>query len=161
MINEISQLFKEDLVFIEKGKDSSEIFNKVGKKLIERGLVRDNFIEEVIKREEGYPTGIDLEVVYNDEAGIPNVAIPHTETEYCNCKNVVVVKLEKDVEFKNMISPEKSLNVRFLFMILNNEKNAQTNILSNLMGFVTQLENMKSLCKSNSTKEIYDCIVKQ
>ena len=40
MINEIASLFSPDLVFIEEGKSSSEIFTKVGKKLIKRGLVK-------------------------------------------------------------------------------------------------------------------------
>ncbi|WP_251861907.1 PTS sugar transporter subunit IIA [Clostridium sp. Marseille-Q2269] len=157
MINEISNLFREDLVFIEEAESSEDILSKVGKKLIKRGLVRNNFVEEIIKREEEYPTGIDLNVVYSNH-NIPNVAIPHTETEYCNTKNVIVVKSKNNIKFKNMISPEKELNVRFLFMILNNAKDSQTNILANIMGFITQIKNIEKLCNAADEKEIYNVI---
>jgi PTS system galactitol-specific IIA component len=160
VINQIDSLFNEDLIFIENGKDSSEIFTKVGKKLIERGLVENVFIEEVIKREKNYPTGMNLGVVYSKEENIPNIAIPHTETEYCNTKNVVVVKLENDIIFNDMIHPNENFNVRFLFILLNNEKDSQTNILSNLMGFVTNKDNMCKLCSATAPKDIYNSIVK-
>ncbi|NMM65336.1 PTS sugar transporter subunit IIA [Clostridium sp. P21] len=155
MIKEVTQLFRKDLVFIEDAKDSSGIFTKIGKKLLEKGLVNEEFVQAVISREKDYPTGLDLSVVGE---GIPNVAIPHTESEYCKAKNVVVVKLNDEIEFNNMISPDNKLKVKFLFMILNNEKEAQSNILSHLMEFFTQNDNVKKLCEISDPGEIYKYI---
>lgn len=39
---------------------------------------------------------------------IPNVAIPHTETDYCNTDRIVVVKLENEIPFHNMITPKNN-----------------------------------------------------
>jgi PTS system galactitol-specific IIA component len=155
MIKEVAKLFRKDLVFIEEAKDSDDIFNKVGKELFEKGLVNEDFVEAVKAREKDYPTGLDLSVVGEK---IPNVAIPHTESEYCKAKNVVVVKLKDEIEFNNMISPDNKLKVKFLFMILNNEKEAQSNILSHLMEFFTQNDNIKNLCEINNTEEMYKYI---
>ncbi|AAK80900.1 PTS system galactitol-specific IIA component [Clostridium acetobutylicum] len=155
MIKEISNLFKEDLIFIEDAKDSNEIFKKIGQRLIQKGLVKDNFIDGIIEREKKYPTGMDLSVIEGQEY---NVAIPHTEREYCLSKRIVFVKLKKEVEFKNMIAPEDTLKVRYLFMIINNENDAQTNILANIMDFITNKENMDKLNKTDNEEEIFEFI---
>ncbi len=158
MTKEFNKLFSEDLIFIEEAKDSEDIFNKIGKKLIEKGLVKDSFIDAVISREKDYPTGLDLSVIDNS-IKISNVAIPHTESEYCNTKKVVVVKLKNEIMFNDMISPDHKLKVKFLFMILNNEKGEQCNILAYLMDFFTKNKNFIKLAKLNDTSEIYKYIV--
>lgn len=158
MIKELKELFSEDLVFIEEAENSDDIFHKVGKKLLKMGLVKESFIDAVIGREKEFPTGLDLSVVDKD-AEIPNVAIPHTESEHCNSKKVVVVKLKNEIAFNNMISPENQLKVKFLFMILNNEKGEQCNILANLMDFFTKVENVSKLSKIEDAKDIYNYIV--
>ena len=155
MTKDLAHLFSEELIFIEGAKDSDEIFRKIGKKLIEKGLVKDSFIDAVINREKDYPTGLDLSVVDN---GIPNIAIPHTESEHCNLKKVVVVKLKNEIIFNNMISPDNKLKVKFLFMILNNEKGEQSNILASLMDFFTKKENISRLSELCDTSEIYKYI---
>ena len=158
MTKEFTKLFSEDLIFIEEAKDSEDIFNKIGKKLIEKGMVKDSFIDAVISREKDYPTGLDLSVIDNT-VEVPNVAIPHTESKYCNTKKVVVVKLKKEIVFNDMISPDYKLKVRFLFMILNNEKGKQCNILADLMNFFTKNKNFLKLAGLNDTSEIYKYIV--
>lgn len=157
MTKELNDLFSEDLVFIEEAQDSNDIFNKVGKKLIEKGLVKQSFIDAIVEREKDFPTGLDLSVV-DAETKIPNVAIPHTEGEHCNAKKVVVVKLKNEIVFNNMISPTDKLSVKFLFMILNNERSSQANILASLMDFFTKNQNVNKLCELNDEKEIYNYI---
>ena len=158
MTKEFAKLFSEDLIFIEQAKDNEEIFNIIGKKLIEKGLVKDSFIEAIISREKDFPTGLDLSVI--DHTGkVPNVAIPHTESEHCNTKKVVVVKLKNEITFYNMISPDYKLKVKFLFIILNNEKGEQCNILADLMDFFTINKNFLKLAQLSDTNEIYKYIV--
>ncbi|MDI3410524.1 PTS sugar transporter subunit IIA [Bacillus sonorensis] len=89
---------------------------------------------------------------------IPNVAIPHTETDYCNTDRIVVVKLENEIPFHNMITPKKQLNVKFAFFILNGKKSAQTNILSSLMESFTQNWDLKTLSQFNTEKDIFQYI---
>lgn len=155
MIKEIADLFRQDLIYIEDAKDSSEIFTKVGQKLIEKDLVKDTFIDGIIKRESEYPTGMDLSMIEGQKF---NVAIPHTEREYCKSECVVFVKLKQEIEFKNMISPENSLKVKYLFMIINDKSDAQVNILSNIMDFITQKENLNKLDELQDEGKIYKFI---
>ncbi|MGG1481253.1 PTS sugar transporter subunit IIA [Bacillus smithii] len=152
----IRELLNKELIFFENADNKEEILRKMGRKLLENGLVKEGFIESIVKREEKYPTGIDLSVVGED---LPNVAIPHSEPEYSNCKKLVVVKLEKDIKFKNMIDPSKELKVKYLFFILNNEKSNQTNILSHLMSFLTQESKMKGLDNLKTKDEVYQYLI--
>jgi len=151
-------LFRKDLIFIEEAINSDDILTKVGQKLIEKKLVKQEFIQEIINRERKYPTGLDLSVV--DKNTPFNVAIPHTEREYCNCKNVVVVKLKDEVVFNNMISPSDEVKVKYLFMILNNETDAQANILADIMDFVNKPGTLQALNNIDGAEEIYNCIAK-
>ncbi|MDI3480663.1 MAG: galactose system component [Tepidanaerobacteraceae bacterium] len=158
MISEISDLFRKDLIFIIDEKNAEDIFKNIGKVLFNKGLVNEGFIDAIIKREKEFPTGLNLNVLDNDEI-IPNVAIPHTESEYCNSKNIVVVKLKNEVLFKNMIKPEEELKVKFIFIILNDMKGKQTNILSNLIEFLMKKDNIINLNKLEDTNEIYNYIL--
>ena len=48
--------------------------------------------------------------------GTPNIAIPHTESEFVKTCRIVPVKLNHPITFHNMIAPDASFEVRFLFM---------------------------------------------
>lgn len=149
----LTSLFSEDLVFIEDATTQEEVFKKIGEHLFNKGIVNEGFTEAIMEREKNYPTGLDLSPV-SDE--IPGAAIPHTETEYCNGKHVVFVKLNNQIEFRNMIAPDKEVAVKYLFIIINNDVDNQTNVLSGLMTFMTNVERMKKLETLKTEKEIYE-----
>lgn len=154
-MSEIANFFREDLILFESAKTWEELFEQVGSKLLDKNFVKPTFVEAIKERERNYPTGLDLSVVGADT---PNVAIPHTETEHCNGDQIVVVKLNNEITFNNMIAPDKELNVRFAFFILNSQKSAQTNILSNLMGFFTKDNNVNNLNQLETAEEVYQYI---
>ncbi|MBS4535754.1 PTS sugar transporter subunit IIA [Clostridium sp. D2Q-14] len=153
----LQSLFKKDLVYISDKNTQEEIFEEIYNILLERGLVTEEFKEAIIEREKNFPTGLDLSPVGN---GLPNVAIPHTETEYCKSKLVVVVKLNNSIVFNNMIEPDKELKVNYLFFIINDEKTKQSNVLSRLMSFITEKEKIEHLDKLNSESDIYEFLIK-
>src|SRR5690625_7594396 len=123
----VQSLYNKDLILKSDAKTQEEVFKEVGSFLLDKELVNDEFIDAIIEREHNYPTGLDLAPVAE---GLPNVAIPHTETEYCKTKAVVFVKIAHDVAFHNMIAPDQELKVNYLFFIINDEKTNQTNVRS-------------------------------
>ncbi|MCL1632780.1 PTS sugar transporter subunit IIA [Sporolactobacillus sp. CPB3-1] len=151
------KLFDPDLIFFEDASSFEELFQSVGGKLLEKKLVNPGYIEAMTEREKNFPTGLDLSVVNPDSL---SVAIPHTEVEYCNWKGVVVARLKEPIAFHNMISPDKTVPVKYAFFILNNEKNSQTNLLSYLMGFFTSGDKVSELDSLNTKEEIYQFITK-
>lgn len=151
----VETLISKDTIFISDAKTSEEVFAEIADKLVGRGLVKPEFLKNIIEREENYPTGMDLTPV---DATLPNIAIPHTEVEFVNTRKIVPIKLNNEVEFKNMINPEESLKVKFLFMILNNDPDAQANILSEIMGFVatTDVKDLQTMFNATSTDVIFE-----
>ncbi|MBN7276803.1 PTS sugar transporter subunit IIA [Lactobacillus acetotolerans] len=151
---DVTSLFAPDAVFVSNGKNSKDVFQEVYDKLLEKDYVKPEFLFEIIKREEDYPTGIDTSPISKD---LPNVAVPHTEGEFVNARLIVPVALKQPVQFKNMIAPDHELEVKFLFMILNNDPEGQANILARIMDFLraTPVSKLKKLFNLTSPKDVY------
>lgn len=151
----VCSLFKKDLIFNSNAQTQDEVFDEIGRKLLQKGLVNDRFIAAIKKREKEYPTGLDLSPVAK---GLSNVAIPHTEAKYCKTKAIAFAKLNNQITFRNMIAPEVDLKVKYLFFILNNENATQSNVLSDLMSFITDADNMRHLDKLDQPEAIYSLL---
>lgn len=150
-------LIEKDLIFKEDFVSLDQAFKCLSKIFLERGLVKQGYLEALMEREKNYPTGIDLTAVSQE---FPNIAIPHTESMYCNATKVIVIKLERDIVSKDMMNPDKDLNVKYLFMVLNKDGGEQSNILAKIMEFATNKENISMLAASDSLDSIYDVVNK-
>ena len=149
---ELSQLFDKELVFCLTAKSQEELFYQVADLLEERKIVKPSYKEALIKREQSFPTGLDMEFLGKD---LPNVAIPHTDIEHNLTENVVVVKLEQPVTFHNMIAPAQTVSVSLLFFIINHSSSSQTNILAQLMDFFTSQGNLAELANCNTDEDLF------
>ncbi len=148
-------LFAKDAVYISDSVDRDMVFSDVYRNLLKAGYVKGNFLSHVLEREDLYPTGIDTSPISKE---LPNIAIPHTEGEFVNARLIVPVLLKHPIRFNNMVDPQKTLDVSFLFMILNNDPTGQANVLAQIMDFLahTSVDKLMELFSLDSTKEIYD-----
>ena len=150
-----TSLFAKDAVYISDSVDRDMVFSDVYRNLLKAGYVKGNFLSHVLEREDLYPTGIDTSPISKK---LPNIAIPHTEGEFVNARLIVPVLLKHPIRFNNMVDPQKTLDVSFLFMILNNDPTGQANVLAQIMDFLahTSVDKLMELFSLDSTKEIYD-----
>ena len=139
----LNQLFNKDLVFCLHAKDQTDLFEQVASLLEERQIVTPTYRSALIEREKSFPTGLDMEFLGKD---LPNVAIPHTDIVHNLTENVVVVRLDQEVQ------------VSLLFFIINNSSSSQTNILAQLMDFFTSNGNLEALSKLDSEDKLYQYI---
>lgn len=153
----MSELIVRENVYISDASSKEDLFKELYEKLKTDDLVNDKFLQMVEEREKNYPTGMDMSLVSDS---LPNIAIPHTEAEACKVTRVIPVKLNKKISFNNMIDPEKELDVSFIFMILNNEGGMQTDVLANIMDFVTKTQGIEELFSLDSEDKIYEFIEK-
>ena len=158
-MSEKSRFFFEDTVFVIDRKTQAEVFTDVANRLQLNDYVAPAFLENIIEREKGYPTGMDMSVV---DPELPSFAVPHTEVEFVNTRRIVPIKLVNPVEWHSMIDPSHTFPLAFLFMILNNSKEAQVGILAKIMDFFNGLgtERVKELFSMTGAHEIYDFLVK-
>lgn len=136
MSSEAQRLFYRETTYVSEATDQGAVFAEVAEKLREKDLVKDAFLENIIEREAGYPTGMDMSPI---DPRIPNFAVPHTEVEFVNTCRIVPIKLVHPVRWHNMIDPNASFDVSFLFMILNDDADAQVGLLAKIMDFVNGL----------------------
>lgn len=129
-------LFSPDTVYAPPAAPREELLAAVAEDLEEKALVKPGFLKNLLQRERDYPTGLDLTVV---DPALPNIAIPHTECEFVNVTRIVPVRLAEPVEWHDMLDPSRTLDVSFLFMILNADMEAQTGLLAAIMDFVNGL----------------------
>lgn len=150
-----TSLFAKDAVYISDSVDRDMVFSDVYRNLLKAGYVKGKFLSHVLEREDLYPTGIDTSPISKE---LPNIAIPHTEGEFVNARLIVPVLLKHPIRFNNMVDPQKTLDVSFLFMILNNDPTGQANVLAQIMDFLahTSVDKLMELFSLDSTKEIYD-----
>ena len=80
-----------------------------------------------------------------------------------NVRKVIPVHLDNEIEFNNMIDPDQKMKVRFLFMILNDDPEGQSNILAQIMNLVTTTppNDLKTFFKSTDTGAIYNFLSKK
>ncbi|MGT2949168.1 PTS sugar transporter subunit IIA [Streptococcus devriesei] len=151
----MTSLIHEDTVFVSDKADQEEIFKEIASKLLDKDLVTEDYIDNLIKREQHYPTALPLSPI---NPLLPNIAIPHTESEFVKDTRIVPVKLKHPVMFKNMILPDEDVEVSFLFMILNNDEKEQAGLLQNVMDFINRQDSdeLIDFFKLDDPQKIYD-----
>lgn len=151
-------LFDKETVFILKGESQEEIFSTVANDLLEKDLVTEDFLENLLERENNFPTGIDLSVI---DPKLPNIAIPHTEIEFVKTKRIIPIRLIQPIAFQNMIQPDQSLEVSFLFMILNDSATEQSNMLADIMDYLNQTDpkELRSFFELTKEEDVYEFLV--
>ncbi|HLQ74934.1 MAG TPA: PTS sugar transporter subunit IIA, partial [Alloiococcus sp.] len=65
-MTEFKEFYREDLIFKSKARTKEEVFEEIGQILIDKDLVTEEFPSEIIKRENNFPTGLDLGIVVED-----------------------------------------------------------------------------------------------
>jgi galactitol PTS system EIIA component len=145
-------LFIDDAIIETKmaAADSASVITKIGKKLMQAGLVNDDFIDAVIKREIEYPTGLPTKIP---------VALCHTDPEYVKCSFLTLVTLETPVQFHEMGNPNNIQEVKIVFFLGILNKDKHIDILKNIMKFIQSEQLLQSICATDSKPEIKKILV--
>jgi Phosphotransferase system mannitol/fructose-specific IIA domain (Ntr-type) len=130
--------------------DSASVITKIGKKLMQAGLVNNDFIEAVINREIEYPTGLPTKIP---------VALCHTDPEYVKCSFLTVATLETPVQFHEMGNPNNIQEVKIVFFLGILNKDKHIDILKNIMKFIQSEKLLQSICTTDSKPEIKKILV--
>lgn len=154
MIASTSTLIDKAYCYISSQASAEAVFDEIGEKLYEAGLVTEDFAIQIKMREQEFPTGLDLTPVHD---GLIGIAVPHTESEYTKAKMVIPIKLEQPFYMRNMINPETEVEVNFMFMILNNDPSGQANILATIMGGITSndRETLEEINRIENEADVY------
>ncbi|MGC9101293.1 MAG: PTS sugar transporter subunit IIA [Caldisericum sp.] len=142
-------VFDKDLIFLKENFSNREdLLRFLAEKLLERGLVKDSFVDAVLKREEEHPTGIYL--------GEVNVAIPHTDIEYTNFSSVAVMTLLNPVIFRRMDDPNSEIQVYIVFMLAIKDPNEYVNFLGTLASKFSNNDFIKRISSETKKENVFE-----
>ncbi|MHA1450447.1 MAG: PTS sugar transporter subunit IIA [Candidatus Hodarchaeales archaeon] len=137
-----------------KVSNANQAIKKLGKLLVQGEYVKDSFIENAIKREKEFATGLPLN-------GEINVAIPHTDIEYVNKPAIAVGILDTPVEFNVMGSPDKLIQVSVVFLLAIKESDRQLKMLKMLAEFFERPELLLKITAALTDEEIVELLSEQ
>lgn len=145
-------MFHEELIYLDyKCETQGQLYQEIAKKIEKLGYVKSSYLENLLDREERFPTAIQTEVC--------GVAIPHTDSEHILRPGIAVVRLSKSCEFKEMVTSNK-VNVRLLFFLLVKDKENQVAVLSELMENFSNKKFLEALLEASTEKEVLACVNK-
>lgn len=139
----------EDLVLYGvEAANAEEAIRKVGGRLLEKGFVKDTYIDAVVQREVEYPTGLQLKNTA--------VAMPHTAGIHVNIPAVCVAKLAHPVVFAHMGDPDAKVEAELLLMMAIKDPNAQLETLQKVMGVFTNEAAVEALRSAGDQRTLYE-----
>lgn len=141
-------------IFVDIEIDTfEELIKKISEPLIRKSDVSTVFIDEVIKREEHFPTGLPTSPI--------GVAIPHTNAKFVNNNKVTIATLKKPI-YMNIMGgmDEELIPVSIVFLLALGESNKQLNILQKLMSILNK-EDILTRIKNGNIKSIYEIAKKE
>lgn len=148
---ELIEFFNEDNIFINfKSKDKIEFFQKINNYLLEKGLVKETFLNAILEREKEFPTGLNF--------GCFNVAIPHCDPKHVINENIIIVVPNEKIYFRDMGLNENELPIDLIFLLLVKKGEKQANILEKLMEIFSEETILKEIIDCQSKKQILNKI---
>jgi PTS system galactitol-specific IIA component len=138
-------LIEEDLIIIDLDSPNCESAIKMLAELLKKSnYVQDEYCQAVLERERTYPTGLATEIP---------VAIPHTDSKYCNIPAIAVAILESPLLFGAMGGGD-DIWVEIIFMMSVVNPLMQSKWVSRLVEFFRTPGELSKLKKMKSKTEI-------
>lgn len=134
----MAEIFHKDLIWLNADfTEQNELFEAVGRRLKEKGFVKDTFADALKLREAQYPTGLKTEAY--------EIAIPHTDTEYVITGCISFVRFQTFVPFSHMGIPDSKIHAKFAFVLCVKDPDKQVEVLSALVKLISDKNVMKNL----------------
>lgn len=136
----------EELIEIEKDySDAEDCIRKMGEILIANHFVKENYIEDVIRREEQYPTGLPGKKY--------NIAIPHSDHNTI-LKSAIGVCIPKEpIKFKAMDNINVDINCSIILFITIKDSSKQIKILKKIVDLI-QNEHLLEYLITSKDKDV-------
>jgi len=135
------------------GEDWRTVLRYMGEYLVNKGYAKESYIDALLKREENYPTGIEIPF------GV-NVAIPHAEVEHVLRQALIIGVPNKPVIFHNIEEPEDIVEVDLILLLVINNPDGYLNFLSNLT-LLFQEEDFIRFAKEKSYRKLANLIIER
>ncbi|MBB5182771.1 PTS sugar transporter subunit IIA [Catenisphaera adipataccumulans] len=143
-------LNEDIIVFQSDASTSDEVFETLGKILIDKGYCKDSYVQALKDREKEYPTGINV--------GGFGIAIPHTDPEHVIRETESILTLKKPVRFTQMGSTDIPVDVKLVMMLTIKDPKAHIKKLQRIITLVQDQQLLKNIYDSDSADRVIQLI---
>ncbi len=148
MVGSLAGYIERDAIALGvEATTSEEVINLLAGRLEKLGYVRPTYAAAVLAREASMPTGLPL----GREA---NVAVPHTDPQHVIKPGIAFAALARPVSFANMEDPDEAVPVGLVFMLALNDKDAQIDMLQQIMETIQDPQAMDALMSAASADDV-------
>lgn len=126
-------------------KDYLELFHLMSGRLFEAGLVTEFFEEEIIKREEKFPTGLPTKVP---------VSLCHTDSIHLKKPFLTLATLSQPISFHEMGNGQNIQDVKIAFFLGIIDKKEHIKVLRKIMDLLHSEVLLTSIYESKSVTDI-------
>lgn len=144
-------MLSKDFIYLNQKFDSMEdFFEFLEAELIKEGYVSEGFAQQLLEREQNYPTGLPTD---------PGVALPHTDGSLVNKDLIVVTSLDEPMSFGEMGGEDDSVidSEIIITLVIGNGEN-HLNQLQKTISFIQDSENLSTIKSAQDTTEVYQVL---
>lgn len=143
---------KESLIFlnIEETCNKENILRKMGNALIREGYAKETYTQALIRREEKFPTGLDIQGI--------GVALPHTDPCHVNKDGIAVAVLERPAVFQHMEDENMQVEVRLVIMLAVLRTEFHLKRLQSVLNIIQDVKILEELLTAADQKEVIQII---
>ena len=147
----IWEQLNDEVIFLDlQAKTSDDVFETMGSKMIDLGLVNAKFVQGLKAREIEFPTGINL--------GEIAIAIPHTDASYVLENGIGFAKLDTPVEFIEMGTEDDIVQAQLVFMLMIKDPSQQVAYLQAVISLIQDTQCLKALMDAKSPQDVVDIV---
>ena len=143
-------LRKENVFIDVEVNDTDELFETIGRRMIDGGFAKDSFIQALKDREKAFPTGLP--------SGNIGVGLPHVDACHVLIPVVAVIRLKKPIQFVMMGSNDTIVDARVIFMLLLEAGESQLTMLQKLVDIIQNDDFMKKIVDRGSSDELFELL---
>ncbi|MGV8025165.1 MAG: PTS sugar transporter subunit IIA [Anaerolineaceae bacterium] len=138
---------ESDLVLLDvNAVDAEDVIRLLCGKLEDLGYISPEHVHAILERERKYPTGLPTSPFC--------VALPHGEAEGVHESALAFARLQKPVVFRNMADANEALDVKMVFLLVNNDPKNQVKALRRLSEMFAEPGQLIELALLVETNEV-------
>lgn len=131
-------------------RDRSDALTQIGQVVIREGYAKESYVDALIRREENYPTGLDIDGV--------GVAIPHTDVSHVNKAGIAIAVLKEPVTFIQMGTDDEPVDVQLIFMLSVVDPNAHIDQLQRILEIIQDTSVLEQLLNVKNVEQIIEIV---
>jgi galactitol PTS system EIIA component len=146
------KLFDPEMIAVgAQAADTKEAIQLLGGMMAAKGYVEELYWEDVLKREETFPTGLPTQPIA--------IAIPHADPDRVIQSGIAIGVFEQPVKFRIMGSnAPDTLDVPVVFMLALNDFKQQTAVIRDLMLLIQSGDIIQAIHEAKSSQKIFQII---